>query len=63
VQFELVDRASGKVLWTHEYRGSDYIVHWIYARIGKDVSLYPQLMKQAMNSALYDLSRKLPDLK
>ena len=62
VKFELVERATGKVLWNYEYRGSDYIVHWIYARIGRDVSLYPQLMKQAMNSALVDLSQKLPAL-
>ena len=62
VKFELVERASGKVLWNYDYRGRDYIMHWIYARIGKDVSLYPQLMKQAMNGALYELSQKLPEL-
>ena len=62
VKFELVDRASGKVLWNYDYRGRDYIMHWIYARIGKDVSLYPQLMKQAMNGALWELSQKLPEL-
>jgi len=62
VTFELVDRASGKLLWRYDYSGSDWIVHWIYARIGKDASLYPTLMKQAMNSALWDLSQKLPEL-
>ncbi len=62
VNFELVERASGQVVWHYKYRGKDYIVHWIYARIGQDVSLYPQLMKQAMNGALYELSRKLPTL-
>ena len=62
VKFELVERATGKVLWNYDYRGSDYIVHWIYARIGKDTSLYPQLMKQAMNGALWELSQKLPTL-
>ena len=62
VNFELVERASGKVVWAYKYRGRDYITHWIYARIGKDVSLYPQLMKQAMNGALYELSQKLPTL-
>ncbi len=62
VNFELVERSSGQVVWSYNYRGKDYIVHWIYARVGQDVSLYPQLMKQAMNGALYDLSHKLPAL-
>lgn len=62
VKFELVERASGAVVWTYDYRGRDYIVHWIYARTGQDASLYPQLMKQAMNGALFELSRKLPEL-
>lgn len=62
VKFELVERITGKVVWNYDYRGRDYIVHWIYARIGQDTSLYPQLMKQAMNGALYELSKKLPTL-
>ena len=62
VKFELVERASGNVVWEYNYLNSDYLNHWIYARVGKDTSLYPQLMKQAMNAALYDLSRKMPDL-
>ena len=62
VKFELVERAGGKVLWTYDYRGRDYIVHWIYARIGQDTSLYPLLMKQAMNGALWNLSQKFPAL-
>ena len=62
VKFELVDRASGNVVWEYSYRNSDYLNHWIYARYGQDVSIYPRLMKQAMNGALYDLSQKMPDL-
>ena len=62
VKFELVDRASGEVVWQYDYSKSDYLNHWIYARVGKDVSLYPQMMKQAMNGALRDLSQKMPDL-
>lgn len=61
VKFELVERATGNVVWNYEYRGHDYITHWIYARIGQDTSLYPRLMKQAMNGALWDLSQK-PEL-
>ena len=62
VKFELVDRATGETVWQYEWLDSDYLNHWIYARIGKDVSLYPALMKRAMNSALNDLSQKMPDL-
>ena len=60
VQFELVERASGKVVWQYEFDREDSITHWIYARIGKDVSMYPLLMKLAMNQALSDLSGKVP---
>ena len=62
VSFDLIERASGKVVWTYDYSGRDYIVHWLYARIGQDASLYAQLMKQAMNGALYDLAQKLPEI-
>ena len=62
VKFELVERASGNVVWEYSYRNSDYLNHWLYARVGKDTSIYARLMKQAMNGALYDLSQKMPDL-
>ena len=60
VQFELVDRASGQVVWRYDFDREDSITHWIYARVGKDASLYAELMKLAMNNALSDLSRTLP---
>ena len=62
VKFELVDRASGDVVWSFNYLNCDYLNHWIYARVGKDVSIYPRLMKEAMNQALYKLSQDMPDL-
>ncbi len=62
VKFELVDRASGDVVWSFNYLNSDYLNHWIYARVGKDTSIYPRLMKEAMNQALYKLSQDMPDL-
>ncbi len=62
VKFELVDRASGDVVWKYSCRNSDYLNHWLYARIGKDVSIYPRLMKEAMNDALYKLAQDMPDL-
>ena len=62
MNFELVERATGKVVWSYKYLNSDYINHWIYARYDKDVSIYPRLMKEAMNGALYELHQKMPDL-
>ena len=62
VKFELVDRVTGEAVWQYEWLDSDYLNHWIYARIGKDVSLYPELMKRAMNSALGDLAQAGLDL-
>ena len=62
VHFELVERASGNVVWEYSFCKSDYLNHWLYARVGKDTSLYPSLMKEAMNGALYELSKQMPDL-
>ena len=57
MEFSLRDRATGRKIWTYSFAETDSVTHWIYARNGKDVSRYPVLMKQAMNAALYDLSR------
>ena len=62
VQFELVERASGKVVWTYNFDREDSITHWIYARVGKDASMYALLMKLAMNNALRDLSSRHQNL-
>ena len=60
VQFELLDRKSGQVVWSYAFDREDSITHWIYARVGKDVSMYPMLMKLAMNQAMSDLAGKVP---
>lgn len=63
VRFELVERSTGKVVWAYNSFETDSLAHWIYARIGQDASLYPELMRRAMNRALIDLSGKLPALR
>ena len=60
VQFDLVETATGKTVWTYNFRGNDYIVHWIYARYNTDCSMYAKLMKTAMNRAIYELGEKFP---
>jgi len=60
VEFELVDRATGASVWKYAYDGTDYLNHWIYQpRSGEDTSLFASLMKEAMNGAVLDMSRKV----
>ena len=62
VEFALVERETGDVVWQYRFDGEDFLIHWIYARVGKDVSLYPVLMRQAMNGALANLHASMPAL-
>lgn len=57
VTFTLTERATGRQVWTHTYNGSDYLNHWLYARTGKDGQCYADLMRAAMNRALFDISK------
>lgn len=63
VDFALIKRSTGETVWQYSAHNRDYIMHWIYARVGQDTSLYAPLMKHAMNQALYDLSSTLPEFK
>ena len=58
--FHILDRKTRKPIWTFQYHGTDYLIHWLYARIGEDASLYPLLMKRAMGAVAYDLNLKPP---
>ncbi|MBR4125638.1 MAG: hypothetical protein IKR13_05495 [Victivallales bacterium] len=62
VGFELINRRTGKVAWQFHYSGKANTVHWLYWNVGKDASRYPQLMRTALNAALYDLSQNFPQL-
>lgn len=55
VVFALSNRKTGEVVWRYAFEGEESLVHWIYARVGKDVSLFPGLMRRAMNEALVNL--------
>ena len=63
IDFELVERATGRVVWN--YRNDvlgETVVHWIYARVGADADPYARLMKYAMTRSLDDLSKRYPTL-
>ena len=63
VEFELVERATGAIVWRYSYNGNDYLNHWIYQpRSGDDVSLLAALMKEAMNGAVVNMSLTVPAL-
>ena len=56
VAFQLVNRRKERVVWEYRYSGQTDTVHWLYWNTGRDVDGYPQLMKVALNAALYDLA-------
>ena len=63
IDFELVERATGRVVWS--YRNDvlgETVVHWIYARVGADADPYARLMKYAMARSLNNLSIKYPGI-
>ncbi len=62
VGFELINRRTGKVAWEFHYSDKSSTVHWLYWNVGKDANRYPQLMRVALNAALYDLSQHFPEL-
>ena len=63
VDFELVERATGAIVWQYSYDASDHLNHWIYQpRSGEDVSLFAAMMKEAMNGAVVSMAQTVPAL-
>jgi len=62
VDFELVERATGRVVWSFRNELGDSLWHWLYARVGADADLYARMMKYAMARSLADLSARYPML-
>ena len=63
VEFELVERATGVVVWKYSYDSSDRIHHWLYQpNPGEDVSLFAAMMKEAMNGAVVNMAQTVPAL-
>jgi len=56
VDFELVERASGKVVWKQSHDLSDSIWHWMYARVGADADIYARMLKYALGKSMVNLS-------
>ena len=63
VEFELVERSTGAIVWKYSYDATDYLNHWIYQpRTGEDVSLFAAMMKEAMNGAVLNMAQTVPAL-
>ena len=62
VDFELVERATGRVVWSYRNELGDSLWHWLYARVGADADLYARMMKYAMGQSLTDLSARYPEI-
>ena len=58
LKFSLLERQSGRSLWSYNYRGTDSVNHFLYGEPGTDVSKFSALTREALNSALRDLSSK-----
>lgn len=63
VEFELVERATGAIVWKYGYDATDHLNHWIYQpRTGQDVSMFASMMKEAMNGAVANMAQTVPAL-
>ena len=56
LEFQLIDRRTASVVWEYSYSGREFKTQWIYSGLGEDANLYAELTRQAINSALFDLS-------
>ena len=48
-----------KIIWEYTFNREDYIIQWLYYRMGYDAKLYPRIMQQCMNEAIQDLAKHL----
>ncbi len=55
----LVERKTGKVVWTYGFEQEEYLTQWLYFRTGRDVSMFSTLMAEGMNGAVLELDKFL----
>lgn len=56
---------NGKVLWDWAIDKEEWIVQWIYARMGHDCKMFSKMYQEAMNDAMINLAKRIrerPDL-
>ena len=55
----LVDRKTGRTVWTYGFDRDDYLTIWLYFRYDKEMSMYPKLTAEGMNGAVMELEKFL----
>lgn len=55
IEFQLKDR-NNRVLWDYSSERSDWIVQWIYYRMGHDCKAFATIYQNVMNDALANLA-------
>jgi hypothetical protein len=56
---------QGKVLWDWAIDKEEWIVQWLYARMGHDCKMFAQMYQDGMNDAMNNLAKRIrerPDL-
>lgn len=56
---------QGKTLWDWAVDKEEWIVQWIYARMGHDCKMFSKIYQEAMNDAMNNLAKRIrerPDL-
>jgi len=64
VEFKLKNR-EGRVIWEYSVDRSDWIIQWLYYKMGYDCKAFAHMYQQAMNDALSGMSqtiRERPEL-
>jgi len=55
LNFEIIERSSGRILWKFAYDGGDHIVQWLYYNYGEDAQRFTKLTNYALGAAIFDL--------
>lgn len=61
LEMQLELRNKNKIIWEYTFSRNTVIWQWSYYRFGHDCLGYSELMQDAMNEAILDLSKRLRD--
>jgi len=63
LDFDIVERASGKLLWRFTYNNGDYIVQGLYYNYGEDTQRFTKLANYAIGAAIFNLKCRIDQQK
>ena len=58
IEFQLKDK-NGKIVWEYSAERSDWIVQWLYYRMGHDCKAFAAMYQNVMNDALSNLANDM----